>query len=91
MAPRINQTYRRPRRRPPLRALEDVIAELHARRREWQKVSDLSGVPYPSILKIGCRVNRNPSYANIAKLYDALFCGPRAVQAVVPEPEKEAA
>jgi hypothetical protein len=65
---------------------EFVMANLEACRSEWQQVSDGSGVPKSTIVKIGCRIVKSPGVHSIEKLANYF----RAHPAIDPPRKKRA-
>lgn len=45
-----------------------VMANLDACRSNWQAVADGSGVPKSTIVKIGCRIVKDPGVSRVEKL-----------------------
>ncbi len=47
---------------------EFVMANLDATRGNWQAVADGSGLPKSTIVKIGCRIVKDPGVSRVEKL-----------------------
>lgn len=52
--------------------LDYVIAGLQAKKGDWNRIAELSGVPYDTISKIARGATANPGVLTVQKLSDCL-------------------
>ncbi|MDP5208318.1 MULTISPECIES: hypothetical protein [unclassified Microbulbifer] len=60
--------------------LEKVRAQLRERRGQWKEISERSGVPYFTLIKIANGATENPRWRTLARLSEQLSREPATPQ-----------
>ncbi|MFS1525257.1 hypothetical protein ACL7TT_14295 [Microbulbifer sp. 2304DJ12-6] len=60
--------------------LEKVRAQLRERRGQWKEISERSGVPYFTLIKIANGTTENPRWRTLARLSEQLSQEPATPQ-----------